>query len=59
MPKWNVDVYFSACKTVEVEADSWTDATIKGAEMVERPSKEDFRIGNIECNILEGEDEDE
>lgn len=23
MPKWSVDVYFSACKTVEVEADSW------------------------------------
>lgn len=22
MSKWSVDVYFSACKTVEVEADS-------------------------------------
>ena len=26
MPKWSVDVYFSARKTVEVEADSWLEA---------------------------------
>ena len=24
MPKWSVDVYFSACKTVEIEANSWS-----------------------------------
>ena len=26
MAKWSVDVYFSACKTVEVEADNWIEA---------------------------------
>lgn len=31
MPKWSVDVYFSACQTVEVEADSWLEAREKGA----------------------------
>ena len=39
MPKWSVDVYFSACKTVEVEADDWIEAREKGLEMVENPMR--------------------
>ena len=41
MPKWSVDVYFSARKTVEVEADSWLEAREKGLERVEDPNEED------------------
>ena len=44
MPKWSVNVYFSACKTVEVEADSWLEARKKGLEIVEDPAEEDFYV---------------
>ena len=60
MPKWSVDVYFSACKTVEVEADSWLKAREKGLEIVEDPDEEDFSVEEIECyKVREGEDEEE
>lgn len=60
MPKWSVDVYFSACKTIEVEADSWLEAREKGLEIVEEPEEEDFSVEEVECyRIWEGEDEDE
>ena len=60
MPKWSVDVYFSACKTVEVEADSWLKAREKGLEMVEEPDEEDFSVETVECyEVREGEDEEE
>lgn len=60
MAKWNVDVYFSACKTVEVEADNWIEAREKGLEMVEEPDEEDFSVETVECyEVLEGEDEEE
>lgn len=49
MAKWIVDVYFSAYKTVEVEADSWLEAREKGLEMVEEPNEEDFSVEEIEC----------
>ena len=59
MSKWIVDVYFSACQTVEVEADSYLDARERGLEMVENPDGEDFLVEEIECyRFLEGEDED-
>lgn len=59
MAKWSVDVYFSACKTVEVEADNWIEAREKGLEMVEEPDEEDFSVETVECyEVLEGEDED-
>ena len=59
MPKWSVDVYFSACKTVEVEADSWLKAREKGLEMVEDPDEEDFSVEEVECyKVREGEDEE-
>lgn len=59
MPKWIVDVYFSACKTVEVEADSWLEARDKGLGMVEDPNEEDFLVEQVECyKAREGEDED-
>ena len=60
MAKWSVDVYFSACKTVEVEADSWLKAREKGLEMVEEPDEEDFSVETVECyEVREGEDEEE
>ena len=60
MPKWSVDVYFSACKTVKVEADSWLEAREKGLEMVEDPDEEDFLVETVECcEVWEGEDEEE
>ena len=49
MAKWGVDVYFSACKTVEVEADSWLKAREKGLEMVENPDEEDFSVEEVKC----------
>jgi hypothetical protein len=59
MPKWIVDVYFSACKTIEVEADSWLEARDKGLGMVEDPNEEDFSVEEVECyRVREGEDED-
>ena len=58
MAKWSVDVYFSACKTVEVEADKWIEAREKGLEMVEEPNEEDFSVETVECyEVREGEDE--
>ena len=59
MSKWSVDVYFSACKTVEVEADNWIEARDKGLEMVEEPDEEDFSVETVECyEVREGEDEE-
>lgn len=59
MPKWSVDVYFSAYKTVEVEADSWLEAREKGLEIVEDPDEEDFSVEEVECyRIREGEEEE-
>ena len=49
MPKWSVDIYFSACKTVEVEADSWLEAREKGLAIVEDPNEEDFSVEEVEC----------
>lgn len=60
MAKWSVDVYFSACKTVEVEADNWIEAREKGLEMVEEPDEDDFSVEEIECyKVREGENEEE
>ena len=57
MPKWNVEVYFSAYKTVEVEADSWHEARDKGLVMVEDPTEEDFSVDEVECyRVWEGEE---
>ena len=56
MPKWSVDVYFSACKTVEVEADSWLEAREKGLEIVEDPDEEDFLVEEVECYRVWGEE---
>lgn len=59
MPKWSVNVYFSACKTVDVEADSRLEAREKGLAMVEDLDEEDFSVEEVECyRIWGGEDED-
>ena len=31
MAKWGVDVYFTACKTIEIEANNYLEAREKGA----------------------------
>ena len=60
MPKWSVDVYFSACKTVEVEADNWIEAREKGLMMVDDPYEDDFSVETVECyEVSEGEYEEE
>ena len=60
MAKWSVDVFFSACKTAEVEADSWLEARDKGLMMVDDPDEEDFSVETVECyEVCEGEDEEE
>ena len=60
MPKWNVDVYFIACKTVEVEADSWIEARDKGLRMVDDPDEDDFSVEDVECyRVYEEEEEEE
>lgn len=58
MSKWSVEVYFSACKIVEVEADSWLEAREKGLEIVEDPDEEDFSIEEVECYEEEVEEDD-
>ena len=49
MAKWSVDVYFSACKTVEVEADSWSEAREKGLGIMENLNKNGLSIEGFEC----------
>lgn len=59
MAKWSVDVYFSACKTVEVEANSWLEAREKGLEMVDDPDEDDFSIEEVECYEVRGGEDKE
>ena len=59
MAKWGVNVYFSACKTVEVEADSWDEAYDKGLIIVERPIQEDISVEDVECYRIYEEEEEE
>ena len=59
MAKWGVDVYFTACKTNEIEADNYLEAREKGLRMMENLNEEGFLIEGFECyRIWEGEDED-
>ena len=49
MAKWSVDVYFTACKTIEIEADSYLGAREKGLRMMKDLNKEGFSIEGFEC----------
>ena len=49
MAKWGVDVYFSACKIIEIEADSYLEAREKGLRMMKDLNKEGFSIEGFEC----------
>ena len=49
MPKWGIDVYFTACKTIEIEADSYLEAREKGLRMMKDLNKEGFSIEGFEC----------
>lgn len=59
MPKWRVNVYYSACKTVEVEADSCVEACEDGLEMIEEPNEGDFLVEEIQCYRVWKEMEEE
>ena len=59
MPKWGIDVYFSTCKTIEIEADSYLEAREKGLRMMENLNEEGFSIEGFECyRVWEGEVEE-
>ena len=59
MAKWGIDVYFTACKTIEIEADTYLEAREKGLRMMENLKEEGFSIEGFECyRVWEGEDED-
>ena len=49
MPKWSVDVYFTTCKTIEIEADSYLEAREKGLGIMENLNEEGFSIEGFEC----------
>ena len=49
MPIWGIDVYFTACKTIEIEADSYLEAREKGLGIMENLNEEGFSIEGFEC----------
>ena len=60
MPKWGIDVYFTACKTIEIEADTYLEAREKGLRIMENLNEGGFSIEGFECyRVWEGEDEDD
>lgn len=60
MPKWGIDIYFTAYKTIKIEADNYLEAREKGLEMMETLNEEGFSIEGFECyRVWEGEDEDD
>lgn len=60
MAKWGIDVYFTACKTIEVEAENYLEAREKGLRMMEDLNEEGFSIEGFECyRIWNEEDEDD
>ena len=59
MPKWGIDVYFTTCKTIEIEAESYLEAREKGLGIMENLNEEGFSIEGFECyRVWGGEDED-
>lgn len=59
MPKWGVDIYFSTCKIIEIEADSYLEAREKGLRMMEDLNKEGFSIEGFECYRIWDEEAEE
>ena len=59
MAKWGVDVYFSACKILEIEADSYLEAREKGLRMMKDLNKEGFSIEGFECYRVWDEEAEE
>ena len=49
MPKWGIDVYFTACKTIEIEADTYLEAREKGLGIMENLNEGGFSIEGFEC----------
>lgn len=60
MAKWGIDVYFTAYKTIEIEADNYLEAREKGLGIMENLNQEGFSIEGFECyRIWEGENEND
>ena len=59
MPKWGVDVYFSACKIIEIEADNYLEAREKGLGIMENLNEEGFSIEGFECYRVWDEEAEE
>ena len=60
MAKWSVDVYFSACKIIEIEADTYLEAREKGLGIMENLNEESFSIEGFECyRVWDEEAEDQ
>ena len=59
MAKWGIDVYFTACKTIEIEADSYLEAREKGLRMMKDLNKEGFSIEGFECYRIWDEEAEE
>ena len=59
MPKWGIDVYFTACKTIEIEADSYLEAREKGLRMMKDLNKEGLSIEGFECYRIWDEEAEE
>lgn len=49
MAKWGIDVYFTAYKTIEIEADNYLEAREKGLGIMENLNEEGFSIEGFEC----------
>lgn len=49
MAKWGVDIYFTACKTIKIEADSYLEAREKGLGIMKNLNEEGFSIEGFEC----------
>ena len=52
-------MYFSACKIIEIEADSYLEAREKGLGMMEDLNEEGFSIERFECYRIWDEEAEE
>ena len=59
MPKWGIDVYFTACKTIEIEADSYLEAREKGLGIMGNLNEDGLLIEGCECYRVWDEEAEE
>ena len=60
MAKWGIDVYFTACKTIEIEADNYLEAREKGLRIMKDLNEDGLSIEGFECyRVWDEEAEDQ